>query len=236
MNNIEVRLHEIPGGQVLDVAAGRGDSALAMADILKDYDSVIGVDMVQASLVEARGKVDGKPIHFACMTGTRLAFPDDAFDTVTIHNSLHHLDRVEAVLAEMYRVTRPGGRIMIFEMYRDNLTEPQKTHVLLHHWWAAIDTRAGISHYETFSRRELVDVAAPLNLRDTETYDWIEKPGDLHDPETIAFLEKTIATYPDKIKSHPDHDRLREEGELLRNRLHRTGIAWANQLVFFGKK
>ena len=235
MDAIKKRLQEIDGSDVLDVAAGRGGSTAEIAKLLKSYDSLIGVDYVPASLAEARGNSENGAC-FAVMDAARLAFADSSFDTVTIVNSLHHLRDVDGTLADMYRVTRPGGRLIFFEMIRDDPDERQLTHILMHHWWAAIDSRAGISHNETLSRREILGIAGRLRLTEVEVFEQHEAPEDPFDPKLLGDLSKIIDEYPDKIKDHPDHDFLAEEGARIRARLHKVGLAWATGLVVMGIK
>ena len=79
---------------------------------------------------------DRKGIDFVKMDAQEMTFADASFDTVCIANSLHHVADLRRVLAEMARVLRPKGRFIVAEMYCDGQTDPQMTHVLLHHWWA----------------------------------------------------------------------------------------------------
>jgi ubiquinone/menaquinone biosynthesis C-methylase UbiE len=79
---------------------------------------------------------DRKGIDFVKMDAQEMTFADASFDTVCIANSLHHVAGLRRVLAEMTRVLRPKGRFIVAEMYCDGQTDPQMTHVLLHHWWA----------------------------------------------------------------------------------------------------
>ena len=65
---------------------------------------------------------------------------------------------------------KPGGQIIICEMYRDGQTDAQQTHVALHHWWAAVDTAEGILHHETYTRQEIVAITEGMSLQSLKYY------------------------------------------------------------------
>ena len=92
-------------------------------------------------------------IRFEQMDARHLAFPDDSFDTACVSNSLHHFANPGPVLAEMLRVVRRGGHLVVNEMYRDGQSETQATHILLHHWWASVNRIRGEMHRERSSGR-----------------------------------------------------------------------------------
>lgn len=102
------------GDRVLDVGTGTGAQAFAFAEIGA---TVTGVDMDPAELAEARRKNRFAHVSFVDANATDLPFPDGVFDIACACLVLHELPaavRYE-VLAEMTRVTRPGGRIVVVE-------------------------------------------------------------------------------------------------------------------------
>ncbi|MEQ9461662.1 MAG: ubiquinone/menaquinone biosynthesis methyltransferase [Phycisphaeraceae bacterium] len=103
------------GDEVLDVATGTGDVALAFA---RRGCRVVGVDFTAELLRIAQGKRVGKgfvePVYVAG-DATRLPMADGAFDVVSIAFGIRNVDRPEVALAEFYRVLRPGGRLVILE-------------------------------------------------------------------------------------------------------------------------
>ncbi len=238
MNIVEQKLHDTISGDILDVGTGCGPNIREVEPLLKDYRCIIGVDTQMSRLIEATTEKfpDHPKIHFAAMDAYQLALPDNSFDTAMISNSLHHLERPGEVLREMVRVVRPGGHLLVFEMFSDDLSALQMTHVMLHHWWAAIDRRAGIIHNETFTRDEIIGLCTESGLRDIETFEQPDTPGEPIPAEWVPHLEGLIDTYPAKIPDHPDRERLIAEGELVRQRLHDPGIAWATQLCLFARK
>jgi ubiquinone/menaquinone biosynthesis C-methylase UbiE len=132
----------------------------------------------------------------------QLDFADSSFDMVCISNSLHHLDPVPA-LREMKRVLRLGGVLFVSEMYRDGQTETQMTHVLLHHWWGAVDKINGIVHRETYQRSELFELFRMFNLKNEILYDLSDLDSDPRDPAILAELGPVFERYIQR-RGHPD--------------------------------
>ncbi|WP_229867177.1 demethylmenaquinone methyltransferase [Sinomonas cellulolyticus] len=99
-----------PGQRVLDLAAGTGTSSEPYADA--------GVDIVACdfSLGMLRvGKRRRPDIDFIAGDATRLPFADNSFDAVTISFGLRNVNEPKKALAEMLRVAKPGGRLVIAE-------------------------------------------------------------------------------------------------------------------------
>ena len=111
-----------PRGLILDVATGTGDLALALAG-RPDGPLVIGLDLVPAMLGPARRKAarSGARLRLLAGDATRLPFPADSFDAVTIAFGVRNIPRRVASMTEMARVLVPGGRLYVLEF-----TTPQR--------------------------------------------------------------------------------------------------------------
>ena len=97
----------------LDAGTGTGALALALAPLVRQ---VVGVDLVPELLEEARRQSsDVSNLTFLEGDVTRLPFADGSFDLVTCARTLHHVARPELAVAELARVTRPGGQILVVD-------------------------------------------------------------------------------------------------------------------------
>lgn len=99
-----------PGQKILDVAAGTGTSSEPFADA--------GVDVIAADLSEGMLEVGRKrrpDMTFVQADVTNLPFSDSTFDAVTMSYGLRNVADYPKALRELYRVTKPGGRIVVLE-------------------------------------------------------------------------------------------------------------------------
>ncbi len=100
-----------PGDRALDVACGTGVVARAAADRVAPGGSVTGVDLNPAMLAVARRVAPG--IDWQQGDVAALPFPADAFDVVTCQAAVFFFPDLTGALAEMGRVARPGGRVVV---------------------------------------------------------------------------------------------------------------------------
>lgn len=220
--------------RILDAATGGGGFIQCLLEGLSEYDEIIGIDNNPRS-AEAFAKTfpDQPKIRFLPMDVQQMTFADASFDLVCIANSLHHLPDPQTALREMRRVLRPGGHLLVMEMICDGQSEPQLTHVLLHHWWAAVDRRLGVSHNQTLTRAELTDLLQGLGLEPPQVYEVNEDQEDALNTEALAEIESIIERYLQRADGSPE---LQAEGEALRQRLRAVGILGATELVWLGAK
>jgi demethylmenaquinone methyltransferase / 2-methoxy-6-polyprenyl-1,4-benzoquinol methylase len=105
-----------PGSRALDVATGTGDLAVQLA---RRGASVVGLDFSEPMLELARDKAPG--VEFVQGNALELPWADAEFDAVTVGFGARNFADLDRGLAEMARVTKPGGRVVILE-----ITTPQR--------------------------------------------------------------------------------------------------------------
>ena len=111
-----------PGQQVLDLAGGTGDMARLLAPHVGQQGHVVLTDINAAMLGQGRGNlldhgISGN-VSFAQVDAEQLPFPDRCFDLVTIAFGLRNVTDKQRALESMYRVLRPGGRLLVLEFSR----------------------------------------------------------------------------------------------------------------------
>jgi len=108
-----------PGARVLDVATGTGDLAVELSSRVGPGGEVIGSDFSEEMLARARRKAPG--LRFEWGNALELPYESGSFDAATVGFGARNFSDLDRGLAEMARVVRPGGRVVVLE-----ITTPQK--------------------------------------------------------------------------------------------------------------
>jgi ubiquinone/menaquinone biosynthesis C-methylase UbiE len=99
--------------RALDAGTGTGALAFALAPLVRE---VVGVDLVPELLDEARRRAQAFPtVQFVEGDVTKLTFESLSFDLAATASTIHHVARPELLVAELARVTRPGGTILVVD-------------------------------------------------------------------------------------------------------------------------
>ncbi len=105
------------GDQVLDIAGGTGDLALAFARKVGASGCVVHTDINEAMLRTGRDRLldAGVVLPTVVCDAERLPFPDARFDLVSVAFGLRNMTHKDLALAEMNRVLKPGGKLLVLE-------------------------------------------------------------------------------------------------------------------------
>jgi ubiquinone/menaquinone biosynthesis C-methylase UbiE len=192
----EVRDFVRPSGheRALDVGTGAGALGLALAPLVR---AVVGLDPVPELLELARERALPNT-EFVEGDGMALRFPDAVFDLAGTHRTLHHVARPDRVVAELARVTRPGGRVLVVDQLAPD--DPDQA-AALH----AFETVRDPSHARLLDDGELRELFATNGLalvrerreeerRDLSAYlDLAGCEGDRRvDAEALAVAEPAV--------------------------------------------
>jgi demethylmenaquinone methyltransferase / 2-methoxy-6-polyprenyl-1,4-benzoquinol methylase len=153
------------GQRILDLAAGTGASSVALAASGAD---VVAADFSPGMIAEGRRRHGSiRNLSFVEADATALPFADGDFDTVTMSFGLRNVSEPKKALAELLRVTRPGGRIVVCEF-----SHPP--------------ARAFAALYRFYNARVLPAVAKAVSSN-AEAYDYLnESIRDWPDQRTLA--------------------------------------------------
>ena len=108
-----------PGDRVLDLAGGTGDIAALLSKRAGARGRIVLSDIHESMLTVGRRRLEDSGsvgnVRYAIAYAEKLPFEDAGFDAVTIAFGLRNVTDKDAALAEMHRVLRPGGRVLILE-------------------------------------------------------------------------------------------------------------------------
>lgn len=112
-------MHIQPGGTVLDVGCGPGTDTIALAHLVGPTGQVVGIDFNATFLAQADERADqagvGNWVTHQHADATNLPFEANTFDACRSERLLQHLLHPEQAVAEMVRITQPGGWIVIID-------------------------------------------------------------------------------------------------------------------------
>lgn len=118
-----------PGNRVLDVAGGSGDITALLAPVVGPTGQVVLSDINEAMLDVGRSRLVDRGIvgnvEFIRADAEALPFAEDHFDCVTIAFGLRNVTRIDRALGSMFRVLKPGGRLVVLEFSRVTLAPLQ---------------------------------------------------------------------------------------------------------------
>jgi ubiquinone/menaquinone biosynthesis C-methylase UbiE len=148
-----------PGEAVLEVGCGPGSDILELVEVVGPAGRLVGLDASEVMIAEARRRADASraPVTFEIGDVHTLPFPDGIFDVCRAARLLEHVPDAGPALAEMARVTRTGGRIVVFDFDWDTLIidHPDKA-----------TTRTVISSYSDSIRNGWVGRQLPRLLKE----------------------------------------------------------------------
>lgn len=224
------------GGKILDVGTGRGELIAYLKEAFKDYEEIIGIDSSKKSIEFCKEQFKDNNVSFVEMNGDNMDFAEETFDTVCISNSLHHMNSEEMhkVLDEMKRVSKVGGLFIICEMYRDNQSPSQMSHVYLHHLSAEMDRLRGVTHNDTFKRDEIINVAKEIDIDIVNILDYIdEEKVEKEDLNSIILsFEKRLKN----LEKESIYSDLKCKMEKLKDNMSKFGLSGAAELIIIGRK
>lgn len=162
-----------PGQHVLDLAGGTGDIAALFAKRVGPTGKVVLADINESMLNVGRDKLRDlglvKNIDFVQANAEALPFADNSFDIITIGFGLRNVTDKDAALRSMYRVLKPGGRLLVLEF-----SKPE--HELL--------SKA----YDLYSFR-ILPFMGQLIANDKESYQYLAESIRMHpDQDTLKNM------------------------------------------------
>jgi ubiquinone/menaquinone biosynthesis C-methylase UbiE len=125
---LDVRL----GQRLLEVGCGTGDDARGLCRLVGRNGKVVAIDNSKAMINEAARRAEGRfqSLQLNVADAMQLQFPDASFDACRADRSFMHIPDPAQALREMVRVTRPGGRVLVYEVDFETLVIDAPDHDL----------------------------------------------------------------------------------------------------------
>jgi ubiquinone/menaquinone biosynthesis C-methylase UbiE len=227
---------------VLDVGTGQGFFIKTLLEYLSSYEFIIGIDTKEEVLAKAREIHKNDRIKFISMDGENIHFEDNSMDIVCISNTLHHLPNKKKVLMEMKRVLKTNGFFIVNEMFCDNQSQKQLSHVQLHHLQGELDTLLDICHNKTFTMQQLTDIVEDIDLKIERIFEYNtseEQAGEIKPDEEVQMLDECFAALEiklEKIKGFPEYGKYEAILNELKKELYNVGFFTASELMIVCKK
>lgn len=229
MHALEDYLQTHDCGDILDIACGGGAFTRRLVDAAKSHASVTGLDL-NANVREGFLENMAEPNTRFVVGGVgEYLTGDDRFDTISISNALHHVEHIGDVLRDLRRITRPGGVVIINEMYSDGLTPPQQVQRDLHAMIATMHQTMGEHHRAAFTRAEIDALVSGAGLEVEHTF---------RSTNEDAPVDKGLDGFAGRVQSvmdeaYPDGApaALRGEHEALKARVTEIGVGRPPALV-----
>ncbi len=176
-------LRPAAGDRILDVGCGTGEDVLMLAELVGPDGEAVGIDNSETMVETAREQARDVPmVRFAVDDALDLSVPDDDFDAARADRVLQHLDAPAEALAELRRVTHPGGRV--------SLSDPDWKTITLDTPGGYSEQFLSVEHRGTRNPtmgRQLYRLAREAELLDIDIDTWTSVSTDL------AFVKEAAA-------------------------------------------
>jgi ubiquinone/menaquinone biosynthesis C-methylase UbiE len=233
MKEIAEKTKVYPHHNVLDVGTGKGQFIPDLKILFPNFVTITGVDPSKEAIGQARETYKSeKGVEFLVMDTNSMTFKGNTFDVISISNVLHHLPPNNNLFSEIKRVLKPGGLLFVVELYQDNQTDLQQTHILQHHYRAEVDTRNNVFHGYTFKRHQVIEYLSAQSVQIIEVDDFSDKKrmnssNPTYMNTVIEGVKKSIV----QTKNFADSKDFEERGNKILERISAKGFMMPNQLI-----
>ena len=218
--------------KILDVGTGSGDFIAVLKDVFPKT-LITGVDPDTESLREAANKYPD--FSFVEMCAENLKFVDNSFDLASISMALHHLPDIQTALKEMQRVVKPGGWIIVNELFSDNLNAAQEVHKMFHHFRSRIDRLTGINHNETFKKEQILQRVKTAGIQIQFYFENKAETNLVAEESELEIRIDKMYRHLERIQGLPEYDILKPQIEEFRVSALKYGFEPATRIVIVGK-
>lgn len=232
MEQLKTYFSECEINSILDVGTGSGDFIEVLQDVFPKV-QIMGVDPDIESLQEAIRKYP--EVSFNEMSAENLEFADNSFDLASISMALHHLPDIQSSLKEIQRIVKPGGWIIVNELFSDNLNPAQEVHKIFHHFRSKIDRLSGVNHQETFEKEQILHMVKAAGIQIQLSFENTIETNLIAGEGELEIKIDKMKQHLERIKDLPEYGTFKPEIEEFRERALKHGFQPATRVVVVGK-
>lgn len=217
-------------GAYLEFGCGGGQFLKYLLEQNQTSTSITAVDINAKAIEHAKSELENYNIEFILQETLPLELMDQQFSTITLTNTLHHLQNKPGVLAELKRLIQPDGRIIITEMISDQLTEPEHVYCLFHGLRASVDRLNGVYHDYTYTESEIRNKVMDAGCKIVDHAIVVNSKVVERDTAEIERIELLLDEMIEKEKERPEYTSLTKQVEKIKALLNTHGIKRPRQL------
>lgn len=217
-------------GDYLEFGCGGGGFLKFVIDQNDSFNTVTAVDINPESVKKAKANLVDYDIQYIVQEKLPLDIEPDQFSTITVSNTLHHLRDKGSVFAELKRLIKPDGQIIITEMISNDLSHAEQTYCDFHALRAETDRLHGVYHDTTYTSDAIIKMIEKAGLR-------IEKKEILLNDKTVEIVENEIneivIIIDDLVhgeRESPDVENLEKKAGQIKEHLRQFGIKRPRQM------
>jgi ubiquinone/menaquinone biosynthesis C-methylase UbiE len=232
MLTLKSKISGFDAGSLLDVAVGRGEFLKFAMGAFRSWQSAAGLDFDADLLKTARKEFMGSPVLLIFSSALTMPFTDHYFDTITLSNAMHHIEKLQPLFAEFSRVCKAQGLIIINEMLNEDFSEMQETYMLYHRLIAEMDNQLGQYHREPYTLKEITALIKASNLKVQEQFTHSEITGDAMNVNEIQAMSDRLNKRVDRLRGTDFYYFYRNKAQDVIGRFNKTGIHRPRHVTF----
>jgi ubiquinone/menaquinone biosynthesis C-methylase UbiE len=232
MHTLRGRISNYDAGSLLDIAVGRGDFLKFALGSFRSWRSAVGIDIDSDSLNIAGKEFSNTPVILLLCSALNMPFTDHYFDTVTISNTLHHIQPLPELFSETTRVIKPRGLVVINEMLNETYSDAQETYMLYHRLIAEADNQQGRYHREPFTLKDLLNFVKVAQLKLLDYFIHDETSLDIMNNAEIEAMSERLTNKVARLRGTDYYYFYENKAQEIINRFRRTGIKRPRHVTF----
>jgi|GEM_PF-928573 len=232
MLTLKSRISNYDAGSLLDIAVGRGEFLKFVMGSFRTWQSAAGIDTDPESLGIATKEFAGSPVILVLGSALAMPFNNHYFDTVTLSNTLHHIDALQSLFTEINRICKSHGLIVINEMLNECFSEMQETYMLYHRLTAEVDNQLGRYHREPFTLKEILTIIKFGNFQILDHFIHAENTGDALNASEIEAMSDRLKNKVALLHGTDYYYFYENKAREIISRFQKTGIHRPRHVAF----